>query len=91
MNIRGYDVDVEPLSSRLGSGFVAYAPALKGCLADGQTRAEAIANLDDAIGCWLHAANAKGWWIPRARSALWQEEADGRAHVGSDLSATIST
>jgi len=89
MNIRGYDADVKPLSARLGGGFVAYAPALRGCLADGETRAEAIENLDDAIRCWLEAAKAKGWWIPRAASALLQEKAQRKAHVGSDLSATI--
>jgi antitoxin HicB len=70
MNIRGYDVDVQKLSAELGGGFVALAPALKGCLADGETRDEAIRNLEDAIACWLDAAQAKGRRIPRPTRVL---------------------
>jgi len=64
MNIRGYDVRVERLSHRLGGGVVAYAPALKGCLADGGTEDEALDNLQDAIHCWLEAARSRGRAIP---------------------------
>lgn len=61
---------VERLSDRLGGGFVAYAPALKGCLADGATPDEALDNLHDAIQCWLDTARAKGRQIPPAITAL---------------------
>jgi predicted RNase H-like HicB family nuclease len=64
MNIRGYDVIVQQLSDRLGGGIVAYAPALKGCVADGRTEEEALANLQDAIHCWLETARSKGYPIP---------------------------
>ena len=60
MIIRGYEVDVRKLSAKLGGGYVACVPALKGCLADGETRDEALLHLEDAIDCWLAAARAKG-------------------------------
>lgn len=64
MNIRGYDVEVQPLADHLGGGFVAFAPALKGCLSDGATREQATAHLEDAINCWLAAAERKERGIP---------------------------
>lgn len=65
MNIRGYDADVEPLSRELGGGFVAFAPALKGCVAEGRTEVEALEDLDHAICCWLEMAVEQGRSIPK--------------------------
>jgi predicted RNase H-like HicB family nuclease len=39
--------------------FVAEVPALPGCLSQGKTRDEAIANVKDAIEGWLEATEAK--------------------------------
>lgn len=69
MIIRGYDVEVARLVERLGGGFVAYVPALKGCVADGATADEALDNLQDAIHCWLETARAKGRPIPPSITA----------------------
>jgi predicted RNase H-like HicB family nuclease len=60
MNIEGYRVEVRPLSPRLGSGFVAFAPELVGCVSDGESRVIALLNLKDAIECWLEEARASG-------------------------------
>ena len=68
--IRGYEVTVRPLSPGLGGGFVAYAPALKGCISDGGTREEARANLRDAINCWLDGARLKGRNTKRGAPAV---------------------
>ena len=57
--IRGYHVEVRPLAAHLGGGFVAFAPALNGCVADGESPDEALSNLDDAILCWLEVAHAE--------------------------------
>ena len=62
--LRGYEVVVELLNRRLGGGFVAYAPALTGCLADGTTSEEALENLADAIDCWIEFARLSGRRIP---------------------------
>ena len=41
------------------SGFVAHAPALKGCWSQGATREEAIANIREAIEAWLEVEQDK--------------------------------
>jgi antitoxin HicB len=64
IDVYSYRVFVEPLASHLGGGFVSYAPDLKGCVADGETPAEALQNIYDAIGCWVAAANERGEPLP---------------------------
>jgi predicted RNase H-like HicB family nuclease len=41
------------------SGFVASVPALRGCLSQGATREEALANIREAIEGWLEAEQDK--------------------------------
>ena len=38
-------------------GFIAEVPSLPGCVSQGQTRAEAIANIREAIELWLEVQN----------------------------------
>ncbi len=45
-------IEVTPLSNDMGGGFLATVPALPGCMSDGETEAEARANVQDAISCW---------------------------------------
>ncbi len=68
-DVRAYRVFVEPLSPRLGGGFVSYAPDLPGCVSDGPTPEDALANIYDAIACWIDAAKANGESIPAASVA----------------------
>jgi predicted RNase H-like HicB family nuclease len=44
--------------------FIAIAPDLRGCSAVGDTQAEALAELRDAIAAWCEAAKAAGNPIP---------------------------
>jgi predicted RNase H-like HicB family nuclease len=69
MNIGGYKVEVQKLSSALGGGFVAFAPELMGCIADGESRAVALLNLEDAIECWVEGARATGRPVPQPNFA----------------------
>jgi len=62
--VRGYEIVVQLLNRKLGGGFVAYAPALTGCVAQGSTSDEAIVNLADAIDCWLEYARLSGRRVP---------------------------
>jgi antitoxin HicB len=62
--VEKYRVYVEPLQERLGGGFVAYAPQLKGCVSDGATPVEALHNIYDAIACWLEGAMDRGETVP---------------------------
>jgi predicted RNase H-like HicB family nuclease len=53
-------------SSEDGS-FVVDVPELPGCMAHGDTPAEAVANVEDAISLWLETARDLGRPIPRPR------------------------
>ncbi len=49
-------VIIEPGEDR---GFIAHVPALKGCWSQGNTRAEALTNIREAIAAWLEAEQDK--------------------------------
>lgn len=49
-------VIIEPGEDR---GFIAYVPALRGCRSQGTSRAEALANIRQAIEGWLEAEQDK--------------------------------
>ena len=74
--VLGYEVVVQLLSRRLGGGFVAYAPALTGCVSNGATEDEAIENLGDAIYCWLEYARLSGRRVPEPAIAELASELD---------------
>lgn len=59
-----YPVVISPLSDVDGGGFVATVPDLPGCMSDGETPEEAIANVRDAIEMWMEAARDAGRDIP---------------------------
>ena len=59
-----YPVIVSPLSDEDGGGFLATVPDLPGCMSDGETPAEAIDNVQDAIAEWLDLARKLGREIP---------------------------
>lgn len=64
MNARNYEVDVKPLSADLGGGYVAVVPELPGCMSDGDTPEDALANAYDAAEAWLEHARELGRDIP---------------------------
>jgi predicted RNase H-like HicB family nuclease len=64
MNARDYEVDVKPLAEELGGGYVGIVPELPGCMSDGETPEEALANAYDAAEAWLEAARELGREIP---------------------------
>jgi predicted RNase H-like HicB family nuclease len=64
MNANDYAIIVEPLSAEDGGGFVATVPDLPGCMSDGETPQEALANVQDAIRTWIEAANDLGHKVP---------------------------
>jgi len=49
-------VIIEPGDDR---GFIAHVPALRGCWSQGITRAEALANIREAIEAWLETEQDK--------------------------------
>ena len=69
MNPQDYEVDIRPLAQEDGGGFVAVAPELPGCMSDGETPQEALANAYDAIACWIEGAIEMGRPVPEPRRA----------------------
>jgi predicted RNase H-like HicB family nuclease len=50
--------------------FIAEAPELAGCAADGATRQEALANVEVVIAEWLETARELGRFIPEPKGRL---------------------
>lgn len=59
-----YPVVIEPLSPEDGGGFVATVPDLPGCMSDGETPEEALAQVQDAIAAWIDEARKLGRSVP---------------------------
>ena len=57
-----YPCEIHPLSE--GSGFLIVFPDLPGCMADGATIEEAVANGQDAVKGWILTAREFGDAIP---------------------------
>ena len=60
-----YPVMIEPLAAEDGGGFLATAPDLPGCMSDGETPEEALANVRDAITAWIEEARSLGRAVPK--------------------------
>jgi predicted RNase H-like HicB family nuclease len=56
--------------SKDDSTFVVEVPELPGCMADGQTYAEAVANAEEIIDEWIETARNLGRPIPEPRGKL---------------------
>lgn len=50
--------------------FIAEAPELAGCMADGETQQEALQNLEIIIAEWIETATLCGRTIPKPRGRL---------------------
>ncbi len=67
-----YEIRVTPLSQEDGGGYMATVPDLDGCVSDGETPQEAVANAMDAIAQWLQARREMGRESPAPGSAARQ-------------------
>lgn len=56
---------VEPLSEEDGGGYLITFPNLPGCMSDGETIEEAIANGRDAFSAWMSARAHMGKPVPK--------------------------
>ena len=59
-----FPIEIRPLSAEEGGGFLATFPDLPGCMADGETPEEAIADARGAFACWMDAHIADGRPVP---------------------------
>ena len=67
MNAHQYVLDIRPLGSEQGGGFLAVVSELPRCQSDGETPQEALENAYDASACWIEAAEEMGRAIPEPR------------------------
>ena len=52
------------------NSYVAEVPELPGCMADGRTYQDALANAEQVIGEWIETASELGRSIPKPRGRL---------------------
>ncbi|HEV8052214.1 MAG TPA: type II toxin-antitoxin system HicB family antitoxin [Parachlamydiaceae bacterium] len=86
MKIPEYPFTIRELSLDDGSGFLIEFPDLPGCMSDGETVEEAMANGVDAVQCWIDAAKAKGREIPdscdvESQSGKWVQRVPKTLHA----------
>jgi antitoxin HicB len=60
-----YPFELRPLTPEEGGGWLITFPDLPGCMSDGESPEEAMANGRDALAAWLQAAKETGREIPR--------------------------
>jgi antitoxin HicB len=60
-----YMHEIAPLTNEDGGGFLISFPDLPGCMSDGETIEEAVANGRDAFSAWISAAADQGRPIPK--------------------------
>jgi len=94
-----YPVAIRELDRNEGGGFLAEIPDLPGCMADGETIAEAIANVTDAASEWIATAKQlgrqlpdssqsfSGKWVQRVPKSLHQRLAVEARREGVSLNA----
>ena len=56
--------------SRDDDAYIAEVPELAGCMADGDTMAEALANVETVISEWIETAQELGREVPEPRGRL---------------------
>lgn len=56
--------------SQEDEAFIAEVPELSGCMADGQTRQEALSNAETIIKEWIDTARELGRPIPKPKGRL---------------------
>lgn len=70
-----YQFTVRPLSEEEGGGYLVEYPDIPGCMSDGETIAEAIANGRDALRDCLDVFEESGWKVPKpgGPAAQWRQ------------------
>ena len=70
MSELGYQPNISKLPEEEGGGYLIEFPELPGCISDGDTIDEAIANGRDAILCWIETAKQHGDEIPPPKPSV---------------------
>ena len=65
-----YPFNISILPAEEGGGYLIEFPDLPGCISDGETIDEAIANGKDAMLCWIETAKQHGDEVPQPNSSV---------------------
>ena len=96
-----YSFEARPLSSEDGKGYLVTFPDLPGCMSDGETIEEAIANAMDAEHSWLETAREfgdpipepgqySGKWVQRGPKSIHARLAARAAAEGMSINAMVA-
>jgi antitoxin HicB len=99
-----YPFQVRPLTAEEGGGYLIEFPDVPGCIADGETPAEAIANGRDALKSVLltmqefgdpipkpgRTANSSGQWRQRVPKSMHSRLVDRAAQEGVSLNTLVT-
>ena len=102
MRFEDYAIRIEPLPSEEGGGFLVTVPDLPGCMADGETIEQAIAEAQDAFEAWAMAERQdkgdlptpkaySGQFVQRIPKSLHQRLATRAAAEGVSLNQLAAT
>jgi antitoxin HicB len=86
LRLDDYPFTIRPLSEDEGGGYLIEFPDVPGCLSDGETPEEAIANGRDALKCCLLTLKEFGDPIPKpcsssAASGQWRQRVPKTLHA----------
>jgi antitoxin HicB len=85
-----YAIMVEPLGAADGGGWLATVPALPGCMGDGETREEALLDVQNAIAEWQDAARQLGRDVPSAAAlGQWRQRVPRSLHEKLKIRAAV--
>ena len=84
-----YPFSVRHLSAEDGGGFLVEFPDLPGCMADGETIEEALAEAQDAVASWIKTAEALGDPVPEP-DTLSKYSGQWRQRVPRSLHAALA-
>jgi antitoxin HicB len=81
--IHSYPFAIRPLSEADGGGFAIEYPDLSGCISDGETPQEAVANGADAVKAYLLSCARHGDPLPKpsAASGQWRQRVPRSLHA----------
>jgi len=96
-----YSFEVRPLPNEDGNGYLVTFPDLPGCMSDGDTIEEAIANAMDAEHSWIETAKEfgdaipepgqySGKWVQRVPKSIHARLAARSAAEGVSINAMVA-
>lgn len=85
-NIPDYPFIIRHLTKEEGGGYLIEFPDLPGCMSDGESIQEAIANGKDAVACWIAAAKKSNRHIAKPgefekQSGKWVQRVPKSIHL----------